>query len=264
MKKIIVILGMHRSGTSMIAGILNMLGIDMGKELIGKHWSNPLGHFENKKFLELNEKILRKAGGVWNRPPEEEQILAQVGIFSEEIKNLIQSNESKFWGWKDPRTSLTIELFLPYLDNPYFLVCHRDASAIARSLKRRDNMRLEQGIKLTKIYNKRIERFFKMHNGLNRLDLFYEKITSNPKEGVEKIVDYLEIQPSEQVFQKALYLIVPREQMQKISKEMRKTEKQQKIKNQIKEAIANPKIVQKAIFKWIITQLGGVIKCLRE
>jgi len=251
---------MHRSGTSMVAGVLNILGIDMGKELLGKNWSNPWGHFENIKFLELNERILRKAGGSWNYPPKENQILAQVGMFSKEIKNLIQSNESKFWGWKDPRTSLTIELFLPYLENPYFLVCHRDASAIARSLKRRNNMKLEKGLKLTQIYNQRIERFFKRHNGLKRLDLFYEKITANPPEGVEKIVDYLEIHPSEQIFQKALHNIVPHEQVQEISKKMKKTEKQDEITNLIKEAIANPKKFRKRFMKRIITHFTRFFK----
>ena len=58
--KTIVILGMHKSGTSMVAGVLEKLGANMGKELLGPHWSNPLGHFENVKFVNLNERILKE------------------------------------------------------------------------------------------------------------------------------------------------------------------------------------------------------------
>ena len=68
--KTIVILGMHKSGTSMVAGVLEKLGVNMGKELLGPHWSNPLGHFENVKFVNLDERILKEAKGSWNNPPK--------------------------------------------------------------------------------------------------------------------------------------------------------------------------------------------------
>ena len=57
--KTVVVLGMHRSGTSMIASILNKLGVSMGKVMLGKTPSNPLGHFEDKDFYNLNRKILK-------------------------------------------------------------------------------------------------------------------------------------------------------------------------------------------------------------
>ncbi|ABN70622.1 hypothetical protein Smar_1536 [Staphylothermus marinus F1] len=46
-ERTVVVLGMHRSDTSMIAGILNILGVYMGERLLGASWSNPLGHFED-------------------------------------------------------------------------------------------------------------------------------------------------------------------------------------------------------------------------
>ncbi|KSW10770.1 hypothetical protein CF15_08305 [Pyrodictium occultum] len=145
--KTIIVLGMGRSGTSMVAGILHILGVNMGERLLGAHWSNPLGHFEDLDFVELNEEILRAAGGSWDNPPAREAILAVAPRFYDRIRPLAEEERRRHevWGWKDPRTSLTVELYLPHLENPYFIVCHRDWEAIARSLKRRDGMSIERG-----------------------------------------------------------------------------------------------------------------------
>jgi len=105
--KTVVVLGMHRSGTSMIASFLNKLGVSMGKVMLGKTPSNPLGHFEDKDFYDLNRKILKFAGGNWRNPPKEENILAQKDKFNKEIVDLIFiKNKEKYWGWKDPKLAL--------------------------------------------------------------------------------------------------------------------------------------------------------------
>jgi len=70
LSKVIAILEMHKSGTSMVAGALEKLGVNIGNKLLGSYWSNPLGHFENVKFVNLNERILKEAKGSWNNPPK--------------------------------------------------------------------------------------------------------------------------------------------------------------------------------------------------
>ena len=64
-----VVLGMHRSGTSLTAGGLEKIGIDMGDNQLGANQWNPLGHFENVDFVGLNDRILNTAGGNWLDPP---------------------------------------------------------------------------------------------------------------------------------------------------------------------------------------------------
>ena len=110
----IIILGMHRSGTSLVAGILFRFGIFMGKNFLGIHASNPFGHFEDQNVIDLNDQILAAAGGSWKDPPGSEAILNQADKFRKEIISLIAAMPSGTWGWKDPRLSITIELFLPY------------------------------------------------------------------------------------------------------------------------------------------------------
>ena len=172
--KIIIVLGMHRSGTSTIAGALNKIGINIGDRMLRRTPSNPLGNFEDLDFVNLNEKILKISSGSWKSPPIEKNIIYQKDKFKKEIKDLISiksENKSKYWGWKDPRTSLTIQLYLPYLKNPYFIVCHRQAKVVAESLLQRNRIEIQEGRKLWEIYEKRIDIFFKEFSKLKRLDL---------------------------------------------------------------------------------------------
>jgi len=164
-EKTVVVLGMHRSGTSLIAGILEKLGVNMGKQQVGVHWSNPLGHFENIDFVKMDDKILEKAGGSWDDPPESAKILElkKDQKLMKEIKEVVRRNEDVIWGWKVPTTSLTIELYLPFLTNPHFVVCYRDPEAIARSLKKRDGMDREKALQLTDYYITSIKEFFRKY-----------------------------------------------------------------------------------------------------
>jgi hypothetical protein len=195
--KTVVILGMHCSGTSMVAGILQRLGIDIGDDLVEPSVVNPFGHFENREFYEINKKILAYCGGDWLLPPLHERILQQNNLFSSEIIDVINKNKSELWGWKDPRTVLTIELFFPYLENPYFIVCNRDDFDIAASLNRRNGLDVEESMKLIKIYDDRINGFFKNHSNLKKLDLYYEAIRNNPFKEIEKIISFLDIAPDD-------------------------------------------------------------------
>jgi hypothetical protein len=201
--KTIVILGMHRSGTSMVAGILHQLGVDIGDELMEAGISNPFGHFEDKQFVDINNRILATCGGDWLSPPPLEIILLQKNQYSKEIVDLINRNKSELWGWKDPRTTLTIDLYLPYLQNPYFIVCYRNVVDIATSLQKRAGLEEDKSLKLIEIYNNRIDSFFKNHLNLKRLDLSYEDIRKNPHKEIENIIHFLGISQDEKKIQQA-------------------------------------------------------------
>lgn len=251
-RKTVVVLGMHRSGTSMVTGVLSRLGVDVGQELLGKHWSNPLGHFEDRDFLELNNRILEAAGGSWDAPPSEDAIRAQMANFIKEVKDVIGRKNSSIWGWKDPRTSLTIELYLPYLTNPYFIVCHRDFKAIAESLRQRDGMKIEQGIRLAGIYEKRIEDFFGAHPELRRVDITYEEMLAAPEKELRKIIDFLEIEVSQEQYQEALHFILPEEKIHWLSKK----ELMKARVGMIKKAVTKPWKIPGFILRKIWTKIS--------
>jgi len=153
----IIVNGMHRSGTSMVTNILQTLGVYIGDELLLAHPSQPYGHFEDVDFYELNMDILREAGGSWRNPPTERRILAQSEKFSERIIATIEKHRKKLWGWKDPRTCLTIPLYLPYLKDPRFILVYRDPIAIAASLSKRSGTPPDGWVNLIKVYQRAME-----------------------------------------------------------------------------------------------------------
>ena len=158
--KCFIVLGMHRTASSLIAKGLKQAGVNMGEKLLGPGRGNLSGHFEDLSFLYMNELILHQAGGKWNSPPPEKAIIKAGKFFKKEIKELIEKkNKTGLWGWKDPRTILTIKCYMPYLHDPCFYVCLRKPEMIADSLKRRDETSIEFGVKLAAIYHKRLVDF---------------------------------------------------------------------------------------------------------
>jgi len=164
--KTFVVLGMHRSATSLVAKGLKEAGIDMGKELLWATKHNPEGHYEDLEFLRLNDMILKEAGGSWDNPPPEDKIIEAGKKFKKEIKQL--TKKEGLWGWKDPRTTLTIKCYLPYLKNPHFICCFREPLEVAKSLRRREGWSIKRGLKLAKEYNKRLLKFLHEFSNNNK------------------------------------------------------------------------------------------------
>lgn len=208
--KTVVILGMHRSGTSMVTGVLSNLGVHIGEDLIGKYPSNPLGHFEDRDFVRLNDQLLKAAGGSWDNPPGQAAIIKQGERMKKEIQ--IVSNKllkRELVGWKDPRTCLTIELFLAELLNPFFIIVTRNPQEVALSLQKRNNFTIEKGLRLRARYLNSISDFFKKHPTLCRLELDYRLVRQEREKSVRQIIDFLQIKPSTEQIKKAIALIIP-------------------------------------------------------
>ncbi len=159
--KTFIVLGMHRSATSLVARGLVEAGVHMGEKQLGFHSSNPWGHYEDVDFISMSDRLLTAAGGSWDKPPLEDSILGLASEWGPRIKDFIEGKmREPLWGWKDPRTVLTIPLFLPYLVNPHFITCFRNPQDVAISLARRDRaMTRKKALALAKIYNDRLLRF---------------------------------------------------------------------------------------------------------
>ena len=148
----IVVLCMHRTGSSLVANLLRQLGVNMGTRLWGKpdpyhKRPNP----EDLDFVQFNAQLLRHAGGqgniAWREPPSRAEILklGESVTIQESIRQLIERKANGLWGWKDPRTSLTCWLYHQYLQNPRYVVVVRKHEDIIKSLKKRDPPRQDNG-----------------------------------------------------------------------------------------------------------------------
>ncbi|MBN1168256.1 hypothetical protein JXA63_00040 [Candidatus Woesebacteria bacterium] len=111
--KTYIVLGAPHSATSFISKILEESGVEMN--------NNMDKLYQDYTFWSTNVRILKKAGGSWDKPPSEKKILATKQ--DHRIKKHIKRKKSKMWGFKDPRTSLTIKKYLPHLDGDVYLIC---------------------------------------------------------------------------------------------------------------------------------------------
>tara|TARA_R100000908_G_scaffold64192_2_gene47227 strand:+ start:1391 stop:1918 length:528 start_codon:yes stop_codon:yes gene_type:complete len=160
--KTFVILGMHRSATSLVAkGLNNVIYLGEDDDMLPPQEDNPEGFYENNKFIDLNNEIISAAGGNWLEPPSEKAILSVKDEFTPKIKKLISefNDTGDYWGWKDPRTVLTIRLFHPYLINPHYIACFRQPLEVAKSLNKRNMISIQKGLRTAMEYNFRIIKF---------------------------------------------------------------------------------------------------------
>ncbi|MFW6012121.1 MAG: sulfotransferase family protein [bacterium] len=143
----VLVLGPHRSGTSAVARVLNLLGVDLGANMLPPKFDNRHGYWEHQTVFELHERLLSKAGSAWHeyRPmPAGWQELDEVkGIRGELLAFLREEfRGASLWGVKDPRLTALLPLWLDVLEEleaePLFVVVVRNPLEVADSLERRD------------------------------------------------------------------------------------------------------------------------------
>jgi len=135
----IVVLGMHRSGTSLVAGALHKMGIYMGSRFREPDSTSPYGYWEDLDWRDLNKSIINAAGGTWYEPPDPDSLADRVLAHRDEIQSLVAHREAihNLWGMKDPRTSLLISHLHPLLPSPRYIVVRRNMYDVIDSLSRR-------------------------------------------------------------------------------------------------------------------------------
>jgi len=146
MRKMIVVLGMHRSGTSLVAEMVHRWGGATGggdRLLAGDAW-NARGYFEYVPLLELNDELLRAAGGSWRAPPEAAAVerLAGDRDFGRRAQTLIAEFDAAGgpWLWKDPRLPALLPFWERFWPDPAFIIPVREPLHIAPSLAGRDQL----------------------------------------------------------------------------------------------------------------------------
>ena len=138
MSRQLIISGMHRSGTSLVASVLRQAGLDIGREDFGPGLGQPRGHFEDHDFYHLHEAILASAGRSCFTADEE--ALAEIDpAFEERASDLAVARADRpFWGWKEPRTCLFLDLWERVLPEARYVFLYRHPVDVALSLWRRN------------------------------------------------------------------------------------------------------------------------------
>ncbi|MGC4103193.1 sulfotransferase [Ferruginibacter sp.] len=172
--KVLVVVGMHRSGTSLITQWLNRCGLFIGSNLVGPAIGNLNGHFEDADFLRIHQKLLRK-----RRLPESGLIFKDLPELSElektELKGIIESKNRKHeeWGWKEPRTSLFLGEYNELIPGAFYVVVVRSFNATVNSLVTRQHKMEEKKFHTKKGLSKLKWKLFKRKS----LDKIFETET---------------------------------------------------------------------------------------
>lgn len=198
----VCVAGMHRSGTSTVAQLLYRLGLYLGKEedLFAASSANEDGFWENGRLVGINEAILRAYESGWDLPPNLEQgwqRSERLASLHEETRRFLEGFEGQEpWGWKDPRTSLTLPFWLELLPDTKVVVCLRNPLEVANSLRKRGSASILFGLNLWKIYN---ERLLETLEEGQYIVTHYESYFYRPQAEIRRVVDFLGMSASDQL-----------------------------------------------------------------
>jgi len=197
--KTIIVLGKARSGTSLTAGILTILGVDMNGDNSPTPF-NPHGAYEDLDFNDLDKEILKSAGGDHLlHLPSRESILEQRQKYASKLQIFFEQKSKKgLWGWKKPATILLLDLYLPYIKNPHFVVVTRDSQSNAISLldylkPRHPSVTLAYCLEIVNVFNKRMSECIQSHPEIPTLHISFESLTLNPVIQAKRIAEFLDI-----------------------------------------------------------------------
>lgn len=143
------ILGMHRSGTSALAGVLKHFGADVPARMLKPTEDNPAGYFESTPVMQLNERILASAGTSWDdwsRIPEGWFKGPRASALKVEARAVLEAEfgASPLFVLKDPRICRLWPFWRDVLTDmgvtPLPIIMLRRAEEVARSIARRDKL----------------------------------------------------------------------------------------------------------------------------
>jgi len=193
---IVCLAGMHRSGTSLFSSYLERCGIAMGKEMVSATRGNPRGHFEDLDFVTLHDQILADNKCHMYSPRIHLTVSATRRNAAMEIL-ASHNTASPVWGWKDPRTTLFLELWNELAPEIRFILLYRHPEAVADSMLRRGTDRrllvmpwLPYHAWLS--YNTRLLEFYNAHR--DKCLLLNIQGVNNQQDKAEKLIsDFLSI-----------------------------------------------------------------------
>ena len=198
--KAILVLGMHRSGTSAIAGVLSKLGVDFSDNLLpGIAGINDKGFFEHTDIIDLNEELLGQMGRTWldldAMPPGWAQSDG-AGEISGRLTEVLGRDfrGQQMWGLKDPRLCRLLPLWTSLLAelqvNGKAVLCLRHPLEVAESLVRRDKLDRTLALMLWFLHVLESERYSR---DMSRSVLIYDDLLSDWRGECARLAEELSV-----------------------------------------------------------------------
>jgi GT2 family glycosyltransferase len=162
-RRTVFILGMHRSGTSLLTALLRMAGVELGSDLLlGEAAENSRGFWEHREVVRINDELLAHLGLSWFVPsplPPGYLDLCQLEPLAHRAANLLHREfaGAALWGIKDPRLCRLQGFWeracTGMVDELYAAHVFRHPLEVADSLRARNNIPTEQAMLLWLFHN---------------------------------------------------------------------------------------------------------------
>lgn len=189
-----VVLGVHRSGTSVLTETACRLGLHAGgpDDLdAGDRW-NEQGYWEHRDVRSIDEELLELSSADWRAvaafEPGSLPAEARARLEGRAREVLARLDEHAPWVVKDPRLCVLLPFWLPLLTRPAFLVSLRNPLAVARSLRARDGFPIPLGLAL---WETQLLSALASTRGLPRAAFWYESLVASPGREAARLARWL-------------------------------------------------------------------------
>ncbi|MGV6826863.1 MAG: sulfotransferase [bacterium] len=200
-KQMIFVLGMHRSGTSAVTRMLNLMGATLGDDLLPAQESvNARGFWEHRKLVAINERLMGKLGREWydvRALPEDWLHNPEFASYRSNIRDFIEQNfaQKPLSALKDPRLCRVLTVWLDALRGADLqmssVLVLRDPHEVVASIRKRDPLDEITGYLLWARYTREAEI---QSRHLPRSIITYGALLNDWREAARKIADDLNIQ----------------------------------------------------------------------
>ena len=191
-RKALLILGMHRSGTSLLTGLIANAGVSIGQSVMTPAEDNPKGFFENQRIVDFNEKLLNalKLGWASWEPLPESWLASLESRWFDEAGRIL---DEEFGGSgavciKDPRMCRLLpfwrQVFSSQNFEPYCVFTTRQLDEVSASLQKRDGMGKAQADATWLRYNLDA---MQASGDLRGIHLSYEDVLENPAAALDQV-----------------------------------------------------------------------------
>ena len=190
----LIVLGMHRSGTSAITGALRLCGAWVGEEeeLTAANSENPRGFWERRDIRNICDRLLHASGADWWKIRSFDPNAIPDDVLTEErtkfamIVSRLDGHGT--WALKEPRLCFLLPALHDLVTNPVCIHIFRNPLEVARSLQLRNGFGIAAGLALWEAYNRRA---LATSENLPRVLVSYEALMLRPKETIDELLDCL-------------------------------------------------------------------------
>lgn len=190
----LIVLGMHRSGTSAATRLLNLAGAYFGPEGVttGANDENPKGFWERRDIRALNDALLHSIGCDWNRVSE-----LKLDAFAPEVSAQFEKRASRLvmgmdahrpWVAKEPRLCLLLPLWRKVLEAPICIHVLRNPLEVAASLRQRNGIPVDAGLALWEVY---VRSAVNASKDMPTAFLSHQDLMAKPQETLRNLLDGL-------------------------------------------------------------------------